>query len=131
MSVGNGRTVTGTQYVAAREWLHAWSRRLHSWWDDFDLLLTPTVTQPPVPIGSLPFDPSPEDMAQMRRELGWLMGMWNVTGQPAISVPAPPTDDGLPVGAQLVAAWGREDLLLQTATLIEAALPWPLVAPTS
>jgi amidase len=87
------------------------------------------VTQPPIPIGSLPFAPTPDDMAQMRRELGWLMGMWNVTGQPAISVPAPPTDDGLPVGAQLVAAWGREDLLLQTATLIEAELPWPLVAP--
>ena len=130
MSVGNGRTISGTQYVAAREWLHGWSRRLHSWWDDFDLLLTPTVTQPPVPIGSLPFDPSPEDMARMRRELGWLMGMWNVSGQPAISVPAAQTDDGLPVGAQLVAAWGREDLLLQTAALIERAQPWPLVAPT-
>jgi amidase len=129
MSVGNGRTVTGTQYVAAREWLHGWSRRLHSWWDDFDLLLTPTVTQPPVPIGSLPFDPSAEDMARMRRELGWLMGMWNVSGQPAISVPAAPTSDGLPVGAQLVAAWGREDLLVQIAALIEQAQPWPLVAP--
>jgi amidase len=129
MSVGNGRMVSGTQYVAAREWLHAWSRRLHAWWDDFDLLLTPTVTQPPVAIGSLPFDPSPDDMANMRRQLGWLMGMWNVSGQPAISVPAPQTDAGLPVGAQLVAAWGREDLLLQTATLIEAALPWPVVAP--
>ena len=129
MSVSNGRTVTGTQYVAAREWLHGWSRRLHSWWNDFDLLVTPTVTQPPVPIGSLPFDPSPEDMARMRRELGWLMGMWNVSGQPAISVPAAPTPDGLPVGVQLVAAWGREDLLLQTAALIEQAQPWPLVAP--
>jgi amidase len=129
MSIASGREVSGTQYVAAREWLHAWSRRLHSWWHDFDLLLTPTLTQPPIPIGSLPFDPTPDDMAAMRRELGWLMGMWNVSGQPAISVPAPATDDGLPVGAQLVAAWGREDLLLQVALLIEEALPWPLVAP--
>ena len=129
MSVSNGRAVTGPQYVAAREWLHGWGRRLHAWWNDFDLLLTPTVTQPPVKIGALPFDPTPQDMANMRRELGWLMGMWNVSGQPAISVPAAPTDDGLPVGAQLVAAWGREDLLLQTAALVERAQPWPLVAP--
>ena len=129
LSVSNGRSVTGAQYVAAREWLHCWGRRLHAWWSDFDLLLTPTVTQPPVPIGSLPFDPTADDMARMRRELGWLMGMWNVSGQPAISVPARQTDDGLPVGAQLVAAWGREDLLLQTAALIERAQPWPLAAP--
>jgi amidase len=129
MSVSNGRSVTGTQYVAAREWLHGWGRRLHAWWDDFDLLLTPTVTQPPVTIGSLPFDPTPQDMANMRRELGWLMGMWNVSGQPAISVPAAQTDDGLPIGAQFVASWGRDDLLLQTAAFVERAQPWPLVAP--
>ena len=42
------------QYVAAREWLHGWARRLHAWWNEFDLLLTPTVTQPPVRIGALP-----------------------------------------------------------------------------
>ena len=120
--------MTGTQYVAAREWLHGWGRRLHAWWSDFDLLLTPTVTQPPVLIGSLPFDPTVDDMARMRRELGWLVGMWNVSGQPAISVPARQTIDGLPIGAQLVAPWGREDLLLQTAALIEREQPWPLVA---
>jgi amidase len=128
MSVSNGRSVTGAQYVAAREWLHGWGRRLHAWWNDFDLLLTPTVTQPPVKIGSLPFNPTADDMANMRRELGWLMGMWNVSGQPAISIPATQTDDGLPIGAQFVAAWGREDLLLQTAALIERAQPWPLIA---
>ena len=57
MSVSNGRSVNGTQYVAAREWLHGWGRRLHAWWNDFDLLLTPTVTQPPVKIGCLPVRP--------------------------------------------------------------------------
>ena len=86
MSVSNGRSVTGTQYVAAREWLHGWGRRLHVWWNDFDLLLTPTVTQPPVKIGSLPFNPTADDMANMRRELGWLMGMWSV-GAARISFP--------------------------------------------
>jgi amidase len=52
-----------------------------------------------------------------------------VSGQPAISVPAAQTDDGLPIGAQFVASWGCDDLLLQTAAFVERAQPWPLVAP--
>jgi amidase len=47
-----------------------------------------------------------------------------VTGQPAISLPLHQTTDGLPVGVQLVAAYGRDDLLLSVATQVEAAAPW-------
>ncbi len=130
-SVTMGRAVTGVQFVEAREWLYAWSRRLMGWFSGYDLLLTPTVAQPPLRIGELPFAPTPEDMGAMRRRLGWLLGPWNVTGQPAISVPAGSTSDGLPVGVHLVAPWGREDLLVQAARLIEQARPWPLVAPGS
>jgi amidase len=64
-------------------------------------------------------------MAAMRRSLGWLLGPWNVTGQPAISVPGGFSADGLPVGVHLVAPWGREDLLLQAARFLEQANPWP------
>ena len=49
---------------------------------------------------------------------------FNITGQPAISLPARLTADGLPVGAQLVAAYGREDVLLQAAAQLEPALGW-------
>jgi len=77
-----------------------------------------------VRIGELPLAPSPDDMAEMRRHLGWLLGAWNVTGQPAISVPAGLTSAGLPIGAHFVAPWAREDLLVQVARLIEQALPW-------
>lgn len=49
---------------------------------------------------------------------------WNVTGNPAISLPLHLTRDGLPVGVQLVAAYGREDLLLSVAAQIEQAAPW-------
>lgn len=128
-SVTAGRAVTGPAFVEAREWLHAWSRRLGGWWDGADLLLTPTISRPPLRIGELPHAPTPEDMGAMRRSLGWLLGPWNVSGQPAISVPAGRTTSGLPVGVQLVAAWGREDLLVQVARLLEQARPWPLVAP--
>jgi amidase len=126
MTVSAGRAVTGLQYVEAREALFAWSRRLVGFFDDYDLLLTPVLAQPSIRIGELPVDPSPADLDAMRRRLGWLPGAWNVTGQPAISVPAGRTPEGLPVGVQLVAAWGREDLLLRIARRLEQARPWPL-----
>ncbi len=55
---------------------------------------------------------------------GAYTSLFNQTGQPAISVPLHQTADGLPIGVQLVAAFGREDLLLQVASQLEAALPW-------
>ena len=49
---------------------------------------------------------------------------FNVSGQPAINVPLHWNDDGLPIGIQLVAAYGREDVLIRVASQLEAAQPW-------
>lgn len=122
-----GRAVTAPAWLSARAWLQHNSRQALAWWDDdgFDLLLTPTIAEPPPPLGS--FD-SPEDNP--------LLGMFraatlvpftppiNVTGQPAISLPLHQSTDGLPIGVQLVAAAGREDVLLRVAAQLEQALPW-------
>lgn len=128
-----GAGTTAARYVEAREWITAWSRRLTSWWygeDAFDLLLTPVITQPPFELGWMSADRSPQEMAAIRDHLGWLLGAWNVTGQPAIAVPAGRTNTGLPIGAQLVAAPGREDVLVRVAAQLEAATgPWPLPMP--
>ena len=49
---------------------------------------------------------------------------FNLTGQPAISLPLHWNADGLPIGVQLVAAYGREDVLLRIAAVLEDAMPW-------
>ena len=101
-------------------------RATQSWWDDgWDLLLTPTLGLPPLEIGEL--DPLPDaPMAGMRRAAEFVpfTPAFNVSGQPAISLPLHWTADGLPIGVQLVAAYGREDLLLRVAAQLEAAHPW-------
>ena len=105
----------------------AYSRRVESWWVDegWDLLLTPTLGEPPVPHGT--FDPTPEDptagFVRATSFVPWT-AQFNVTGQPAISLPLAENAAGLPIGVQLVAAYGREDLLLRIAAQLEAAQPW-------
>ena len=90
-----------------------------------DLQFTPVIAAPPPPIGWLT---GPEG-SQRVLELLLFTAQFNVTGQPAISLPLHRTADGLPVGVQLVAAFGREDVLVRVAAQLEHAAPWPTVAP--
>ncbi|MGH2992553.1 MAG: amidase [Solirubrobacterales bacterium] len=102
------------------------ARAAAEWWESgFDLLLTPTLGEPPPPLGSFGFDPD-EPEAFLRRAVptAGFTAYWNATGQPAISLPLHWSDEGLPIGVQLVAAYGREDLLLRVAAQLEQAQPW-------
>lgn len=120
-----GATVSAPAYVGALEQLQAYARGLASWWaGGFDLLLTPTLTQPPVPLGFVGPDVDPTEAFTRLSGLTSFSMPFNVTGQPAISLPLSWNDDGLPIGVQLVAAFGRDDLLLRVASQLEAALPW-------
>ena len=117
--------VTATEYLAGLEKMYAWARRVCEWWaDGFDLLLTPTTTQPPPRLGVMAPDADPDRLAAMIGALTRFVAPFNATGQPAISLPMHWTPDGLPVGVQLVAAYGREDLLIRLASQIESAGPW-------
>jgi len=111
-----GRRVAAEAYVAAIERRQRHARRIARWWESHDILLTPTLARPPAKLGA--------DPAQLVADYGAFTIPWNVTGQPALSLPAgwskpQRTGQGLPVGVQLVAAYGREDLLIRLASQLE------------
>jgi amidase len=122
-----GRSYTGGDLLRAIEQAQASSRRVASWWadDGFDLLLTPTCAEPPPRLGELDAPPD-NPLAPIVRATPFAIftAGFNTTGQPAISLPLHLTADGLPVGVQLVAAYGREDLLIRVAAQLEEARPW-------
>jgi amidase len=114
--------------LRAVEAQQAWARRIASWWSDegFDLLLTPTCAEPPARLGE--FKSTPEEPgAPLLRAIPTctFAAPFNTTGQPAITLPFH-WAQGLPIGVQLVAAYGREDQLIRVAAQIEQARPWTL-----
>ncbi len=121
-----GRAVTAVGYIRAVEYLQAYSRHMASWWaDGFDLLVTPTLLEPPPRLGD--FDATPDEPMRGFARGGAFVAFtlpFNVTGQPAISLPLHWSEAGLPIGVQLVAAYGREDLLIRVAAQLEEARPW-------
>ena len=116
------RGMSATDLAAALGAINEYRRSIQSWWaDGWDVLVTPTLAQPPVRIGE--HDATPGDpMAGMKRagEFVSFTPPFNTSGQPAISLPLHMTPEGLPVGVQLVAAYGREDVLIRVASQLEA-----------
>jgi amidase len=121
-----GRQCGAAQYIAALEYVHRYGRRLAAWWGEgFDLLLTPTTGAPAPRLGELACTPDEPLQGFIRAAPFGLFTMaFNQSGQPAISLPLHWTASGMPVGVQLVAAYGREDVLLRVAAQLEQAQPW-------
>jgi amidase len=121
-----GRVLSAEQYLAARQWVDAWRRRIAAWWaDGYDLLLTPTLPEPPVPLGTFTATSSDAVVVGLRAsQFAAFTLPFNLSGQPAISLPLHWNTAGLPIGVQLVAAYGREDVLVRIAAELETAAPW-------
>jgi len=122
-----GREIRAYEWLRSLEFVHAYGRRLRSFWDraGFDLLLTPTTGAPPPPLGHVRSTPEEPLRALLRAgPFGMFTLPFNLSGQPAISLPTHHTPGGLPVGTQLVADFAREDLLLTVAAQVEEARPW-------
>lgn len=125
-----GLGVTAQQLLDAVHALETFGREVGTWWEPgdgsrgFDLLLTPTLAEPPVPLGTFE-DPDTPILGFLRAAaFAPFCAGFNLTGQPAMTVPLFWSPVGLPVGVQLAAAYGREDLLLRVAAQLEAARPW-------
>ena len=120
-----GRLIGAGAYIGAWRWLHAATRRIATFFDTYDLWLTPTVTEPPVPLSTFK-SPADDPLAGIFRAADFapFTAVFNATGQPACSIPLYRNAAGLPIGIQLAAAYGREDLLLRVAAQLEAAQPF-------
>jgi amidase len=146
-----GRSWSATDYVRSARYLQTWARKVGAFFERYAILLTPTLASPPVPIGAL--QPTAAERATMSAlgglGAGWFMRasglartlasksfefipytpLFNVTGQPAISLPLHWTATGLPIGMQFAARWGDEATLFRLSSQLEKARPWLARAP--
>jgi len=141
-----GKVTSAGDYAKALNYLSVSSRRIARFFEDYDVLLTPTLAQPPVPIGTFQISQAESRMIRMQSRLNaaWIMktlhmidvlakktfdfipytAIFNVTGQPAMSVPLCWNEEGLPIGMQFAARFGEEAILFRLAGQLERARPW-------
>jgi len=141
-----GTILKASDYVRALRYLQSMSREIGRFFEKYDVLLTPVLNQPPVKIGAL--KPSASEQTQLkliaRTRQTWILDamgiikplaaqtfefipwtpVFNVTGQPAMSVPLHWNDAGLPIGMHFVGKWGEEATLFRLAGQLEKARPW-------
>ncbi|QHC24899.1 amidase [Streptomyces sp. GS7] len=133
-SYAYGQQVSGAEFVHALAMRNSVARAIGQYFTDYDVLLTPTLPELPVPLGTY------AGSAEGADGLGWLKQLlhrspftaaFNVAGTPAMSVPLE-TDlaTGLPIGIQFAAGFGREDVLFRLAGQLEQAAPWAQRTPT-
>jgi amidase len=115
--VCDGARLSAPELLAVIHTMQRMSAGALRWWDDYDVLVTPTTAGPASPLGDY-----------LRSYVSGLGSAFtrpiNVTGQPAISLPLGWPDDGLPRGVQLVGGYGREDILIRLSARLEQAMPW-------
>ena len=117
--------IKAPDYVQTIARLHAIGREIAAFFETYDVLLTPTLAEPPVKLGVL--DMMGDDLDAYMRRLWQFTPFtypFNVTGQPAMSLPLHGTDRGLPIGVQLVGRYADEATLFRLAGQLERASPW-------
>ena len=119
------RTLRVEDYPAALASIHRQGRRMAVFMERFDVILSPTLGQVPVPLGTQRTDnPDIEAYGRALAQFSPFTQMFNVTGQPSMSVPLSWTGGGLPVGVMVSAGFGQEGLLFRLAAQLEQARPW-------
>ncbi len=121
-----GRAMGAIETAHASERAMTFRHQMADWWaNDADLLLAPTCMRTAPLIGeSSGTAENPFANVHVTLAYSTLTAPFNTTGQPAISLPLVQSESGMPIGIQLVAAYGREDLLIQVASQLEQSMPW-------
>ncbi len=118
---------TGADYLGVVEDIQRFSRKTARWYDEggYDMILSPTICIPPTKLGA--FQPVPEDpirWARMSNTFVAFTYVFNMTGQPAMSVPLFWNEDNIPIGVQFAGRFGDEATLFRLAAQLEQARPW-------
>lgn len=119
-----GQALPAFSYVNAINFFHRCSRVITEFMQGFDLVLTPTLTRPPVKLGELSMA---EDFKTFRRKVSGytpFLAVINASGHPASSIPLYWTENSIPIGVQLIGHFGDEATLLKTSAALEAIHPW-------
>jgi len=134
--VESARKSSAADYARAVVQLQMVARRTVGFWSDVDVVLTPTLAMPPVPIGWQDAVDGAIEQLLRNTEFTPFTAIANLTGLPAMSLPLHWSEDGLPIGVQLIGPPAGDALLLSLAAQVEAAHPWahrrpPLTSPPS
>ena len=118
-----GEAIKAPELFFAQGYLQFVTRRAAAALSAYDAVLTPTLAQPPVPVGY--FDEvSPAGNFERQKRFTPFTAVYNVTGQPAVSLPLHWSAEGLPIGVMLAGRTGEEGTLISLSAQLEAALPW-------
>ncbi|MCH9674921.1 MAG: amidase [Gammaproteobacteria bacterium] len=125
LTADGARARTATDYANALRHIHALGREVAGFLSEYDVLLTPTMAIPPPPLGVLSLSNPDADAfsASLQRTIGFTQ-LFNMSGNPAMSVPLHWDSNGLPVGVQFAGGYGDESTLFALAAQLEAAAPW-------
>ncbi|MCW7538437.1 amidase [Aquabacterium sp. A7-Y] len=122
-----GKRMTALELAEAQAWMNAICRQVAPFFSQYDVLLTPVMAAPPLPLGTLNANEAGLSAeAHYRRvfQHAPFTALYNMTGQPAMSLPLASSHEGLPIGMQIVGQYGDEATLFQLAGQLERALPW-------
>jgi len=123
----HGRTLSAQDLLQAMNGMNTVTRAIGGFFEGFDILLTPATAKVAQPLGTFNQNAPVENHEQWfdrKAVFPPFLAAFNVTGQPAMSLPLYQSEENLPIGIQAVGQFGREDILLQLAAQLEDALPW-------
>jgi amidase len=119
------REKSSADYLIAINQFQRFSREVAARFEEFDIWVTPTLCSPPLPIGEMLSPPEDPLRGFFRgKDFASFTAVYNVTGQPAMSVPLFWNEAALPIGTQLAAPYAAEGILFQLAAQLERAQPW-------